>query len=234
MIAILLWKWQAPNGPNFSAMYVNKMHSMLARNLRLPHRTYCITDNEQGIHRDVITIPLPSEFNNTPRCRRRMKQYDASFAGILGRRILSLDLDMVITGDITPLVDRAEPVVLWKVGYAGVYSGSFVLYDAGALDGLYRAYKADPDGYPKRAQPKGCGSDQSMMNLYLAGRKVPHWTERDGFRTWFGDGYAESEHHGMSAARHELTAGARVVVLGSADKGVMDSGAYPFVTEHWQ
>lgn len=209
------------------------MHSMLKRNLQLRHRTYCITDDATGIHRDVICLPMPKEFANTPRCRRRMKQFDATFAGILGRRILSIDLDVVLTGDITSLLDRAEPIVLWKVGYANVYSGSFVLYDSGALDGLYRAYRDDPEGYPRKAQPKGVGSDQAMLNLYLAGRTVPHWTERDGFRTWFGNGYDKLAHHGMGASRPELTEGARVVVLGSADKRVMDEGRYPWVQEHW-
>ena len=48
-------------------------------------------------------------------------------------RMLSLDLDLVITGNITRLVDRAEPVVMLKIGYANTFSGSFVLCDVGAL-----------------------------------------------------------------------------------------------------
>lgn len=210
------------------------MASMLARNLQLEHRVHVITDDPQGIDRDVIVLPLPREFAGTPRCRRRMKAYDKSYAEIIGTRILALDLDMVLTADITPIVDRPEPLVLWRVGYAGVYSGSFQLFDAGALDGLYRAYAADPHGFPRKAQPAGNPSDQAMLNYWLRGRTMPHWTERDGFCTWFGNGYAGSAHHGMSAARPELPKGARVVVLGSADKGVMDEGRYRWVTECWR
>lgn len=234
MISVVLWKWSAPNGPGFTALYVNRMASMLRRHLRIDHRVHLITDDDQGIDRDVICLPLPTEFAGTPRCRRRMKQYDRSYAEMLGRRILSIDLDVVLTDDITPLVDRPEPVVLWKVGYAGVYSGSFVLYDAAALDGLYRAYAADPAGYLKATQPTGVPSDQACLNHYFGGRPVPHWTERDGFVTWFGAGYESREHHGMGPTRSALPAGARVVVLGSADKAVMDRGEHPFVREHWR
>lgn len=229
MIAIVCWKW----GSLFSALYVNRLQSMLSRNLKIEHRIYCLTDDEQGLDRNIIALPLPAEFSNTPRCRRRMKQYDRAFASMLGRRVLSLDLDMVIVGDITPIVDRPEPLVLWKVCYAGVYSGSFVLYEPGALHGAYAAYAADPD-YPRKASPSGVGSDQAMINHYLRGQSVPHWTEADGFRTWFGKGYEKLEHHGMGPSRPELTEGARVVVLGSADKAVMDEERYSWVRECWR
>lgn len=260
MISVVTWKWRSTNGPQFGPEYVNKMAAMLRRNLRMEHRVHVITDDPSGIDRDIICLPLPAEFAGTPRCRRRMKMYDRAYASMLGSRILSIDLDVVIVDDITPLVDRPEPLVMWCVGYAGVLSGSFVLYEPGALHGAYAAYAADPIGYPKRAQPGGTGSDQAMLNLYLResgmgevvvvtaamGKSetprpplnprpfLHELTERDGFRTWFGTGYADREHHGMGPSRPGLTAGARLVVLGSADKGVMDRGEHPFVREHWR
>lgn len=206
------------------------MRAMLARQLHLPHRVYCFTDDTAGIDRDVICLPLPREFANTPRCRRRMAQYSREIDSTLGRRLLSIDLDVVIVDDITPLVDRAEPIVMWKVGYAGVYSGSFVLWDAGALHGAYAAYAADHEGYPAGA------SDQAMLNRWLRESRTPvaTLTERDGLVTWFGNGYASREHHGMGPTRAQLPKGARIVVLGSADKKIMDEGQYSFVADHWR
>lgn len=209
---------------------------MLARNLHLPHRLHCVTDDLDGIDPEVGIVMMPREFENTPRCRRRMQQYSADFDGLFGDRLLSIDLDVVIVGDITPLIDRPEPIVCWRVGYAGVYSGSLVLWSAGALDGAWRAFRADPDGYPKRAQPNGVGSDQAMLNLWARESRTPvsEWTERDGLVTWFGNGYARLERHGMGPNRSALPSGARIVVLGSADKAVMDEGRHPFVVEHWR
>lgn len=232
-LSVLCWKW----GALFSAVYVNRLKLALRKHLALEHQLYCVTDDPAGIDADVVTIPI-TEFQDTPRCRRRLKQFDRDFGRAIGPRILSVDLDVVITGDLTPLVDRPERLVCWKVGYANVFSGSFVLYDYDALDDLYRLYAADPIGFPMLAQRSGTPSDQAMLNYWLQARKhpkhpIPHWTERDGFVTYFGDGYRRYEHLGVGPHRPTLPSGTRIVVLGSADKSVMDEGRYDWVREHW-
>lgn len=211
------------------------MRSMLVRNLRTPFRMFCVTDDPDGIDPEVGIVIMPTQLAATPRCRRRMQQYSADFDWLFGDRLLSIDLDVVLVDDITPLVDRPEPIVCWRVGYAQVYSGSFVLWSAGALDGAWRAYRADPDGYPKRAQPNGVGSDQAMLNYWLATQPpVAVLTEADGLVSYFGAGYERLEHHGVGPNRQELPPGARIVVLGSADKAVLDEGAHPWIVEHWR
>lgn len=209
------------------------MLSMLRRHLRLDFRMHLFTDDTTGIDRDIICLPLPREFADTPRCRRRMAQYNRAIDSTLGRRLLSIDLDIVIVDDITPLVDRPEPVVMWHVGHANVYSGSFVLWDAGALHGAYAAYAADPN-YPTRTERNG--SDQAMVNAWLQESRTPvvALTEADGFVTWYGgERYRKMQHLGMGPERPELPKGARMVVLGSSDKAVMDEGRYPWVRECW-
>lgn len=252
MISAVCWKW----GALFSATYVNRLHAMLARNLHLPFRLHCITDNAAGIDRDIICLPLPTEFAGTPRCRRRMKMYDRSYAEMLGRRILALDLDIVITDDITALVERPEPIVLWRVGYANVFSGSFQLYDAGAMHGAYTAFAADPEHYPARTGERNA-SDQAMLNLWLresraettiivpsAIGKTEHGTKHrpllgvltdaNGIVTYFGAGYEQLEHRGVGPNRPQLPPGTRMVVMGSRDKMVMDNAAFPWVVKHWR
>lgn len=228
-LAVVCWSW----GGKFAPIYVNRLRSMLARNLQLPHKLFCISDTAAGIDRDVSIIPMPREFADTPRCRRRMWQWAKERRDDFGPRMLAIDLDVVIVGDITPLVDRPEPIVCWRVGYANVYSGSFLLADTGALDGAWRAFERNPAGY-LRATGERNGSDQAMLNLYLRGRKVAVWTEADGLVSWFGEGYAAHEHRGMGPNHPQLPKGARIVVLGSADKAVMDQGRYPWVREHWR
>jgi hypothetical protein len=141
---------------------------MLARRLELEHRIVCVTDDAAGLDAAIEAIPIPARHSDSPRCRRRMRQFDREWISTIGDRILAIDLDVVLVGDITPLIDRPDPLVCWRVGYAGVFSGSIVLMDAGVLDPLWRAFDADPDGYPRRAWPGGVGSDQAMLNFYLS------------------------------------------------------------------
>jgi len=229
MLTVVCWRW----GKLFGPEYVNRLRAGLELHLALPHRLVCVTDDPRGLDRRVDAVPLPEGLRDTPRCRRRMRIFSRDFAAGLGARLLSIDLDVVLVGDITPLVDRREPLVCWRVGYAGVYSGSFHLMDAGHLDGLWRAYESDPEGYPRRVSGETVPSDQAMLNAYLRGDDVPHWTEADGFVTYFGRSYERLEYLGVGPRRTVLPAGARVVVLGSADLAELEAGRDPWMREHW-
>lgn len=234
MISVVTWFWRAPNGPAFSVDYVNRLRNMLARNLHTPHELVLVTgEPTDGLDPRVRVVVPPLPLAGDMRCRRRMWQFAKERRHDLGERILAIDLDVVVVDDITELALRQEPVVCWKVGYAGAFSGSFVLFDAGALDGLWLAYAADPLGFPGKCGERNA-SDQAMLNAWLRGRVMPQWTERDGLRTWFGAGYEKFEFLGMGPTLNIPPQGTRVVVMGSADKAVLDEGRFAFVREHWR
>lgn len=229
MLSVVCWRW----GQKFGPQHVNTLRSMLQRHLHIPHKLYCVTAEPEGIDGDVHIVEPPVEFSDTVRCRRRMVQYAEWFSYHVGYRMLALDLDVVLTDDVTPLFDRPEPVVLWKVGYAQVYSGSVQLFDTGFLDGLYQWYQRDPEGLPLRAAPRGTGSDQAMLNYYLACREFypPEWTEADGIYTFFGKGYEKKAHLGVGPLSAVLPDGCRMVVLGSDDLAYL---SLPIFQEHYR
>lgn len=231
-LTVTAWKW----GPMFSALYVNRLRSMLERHLHCEHELVCVTDDARGIDGDVRIVALPETYRKTPRCRRRLQQHSKDFAAQLGARIFALDLDVVIVDDITPLVRRWEPLVCFHVDYANAYAGGCLLMDAGVLDGLWSLYHDDPVRFPKRVGGPTT-SDQAMMNWYL--RRHPHltpatWTERDGIVLYFGTGYERWEHLGVGPRHRDLPPGTRIVLLGGADKPVMDEGRYEWVQAHWR
>lgn len=232
-LRVLTWLW----GSAFSARHVRVLQHALARHLRIPHELVVVGDSDAGLPPEAFYVPMPQAYASTPRCRRRMQGFSRDWLAAVGitGRVLYVDLDVVIVDDITALVDRLESIVGWKVGHAGVFSGSFLLADAGALDGAWQRFAADPDGYPARLQPRGVASDQAMVNDWLAGQPpIPYWTEADGFVTYYGRGYERLEHLGVGPTRPELPAGARLVVLGSADLEVFDQPErYPWVADHW-
>src|SRR5690606_37410399 len=117
MLTISTWKWNGTR--EFTSQHVNTLFRAVADNLTLPHRFVCITDDAAGLDDNITVVPLP-EFNHIkvrpgfPSCYIRLKAFEPEFAKTIGERILTLDLDTVITGDITPLVDRDEDLVLWR------------------------------------------------------------------------------------------------------------------------
>lgn len=235
MITFCAWKWKMSDGRDrFDARHVNVLRAALDRHVRIDHELVCITDDRTGIDGDVRIVPMPTDFDKSPRCRRRMQQYSRDFALKLGTWLVTIDLDVVIVGDLTPIVKRPEPIVGWKVGHAGVYSGSFLMHDAGALDGAWRKFARDPIGYPRQVQAKGVPSDQAMLNAWLATQPpIAEWTEADGFVTYYGKGYERLEHLGVGPSHPHLPTNARIVVLGSADLDVLQPGRFEWVDEHW-
>lgn len=230
MLTIVCWKW----GSRFSARHCNVLRAALERHLQLPHEMVVVTDDPTGIDARVRVVPIPADFANAPRCRRRMQQYSADFARKLGTRVLTLDLDVVVVGDLTAILDRPEPIVGWKVGHAGVYSGSFLLADAGALDGAWQRFRRDPVGYPVQASRDRVPSDQAMINHWLSSQPpIATWTEADGFVTYYGAGYEKLEHLGVGPSHPRLPKGARIVVLGSADLDVLQPGRFDWVDRYW-
>lgn len=231
MLTVVAWKWSSLFGPE----YVNRLRSMLARNLRLPHELVCVTDDPRGIDPEVRIVAMPLEHAHTPRCRRRLWHFASERAADLGERILAIDLDVVILSDITPLIDRPDPVVCWRVGYANVYTGSFVLFNAGALDGLWRAYRDDPDRFPA-ATGELYASETAMLTYWIRRERFPvaEWRERDGLCMWFGGPrHRKLQVLGCGPDRPMPPRWARLVMFGSDDKAVLDKGLHPFVRDHW-
>lgn len=236
MLSVVAWKWGSLFGPE----YVNRLQLALARHVCLPHQLWCVTDDARGIHPSVRTVPLPAGLSNTPRCRRRMRIFDREFSQQFGPRILSMDLDMVIVDDITPLLNRPEPVVGWQVDHANVVSGSFLLMDAGVLYDLWLEYfdavTSGREGeFWSRIQPRGIPSDQAALNAYVnrVGVRVARWTRADGIVTYYGPGYERFEHLGVGPNRPTLPPDTRMVVLGSDDKSILDEGRFDWAREHW-
>jgi hypothetical protein len=230
MITVCLWDW----GKRYGVEHVVTMQSMLRRHLRLPHEVVCITDRPKSIPSDIRTFDvkhtiLPPD----TKCLRRMWLYAGPrpkgrpWPGDLGTRLLQLDLDMVLTDDITPLVDRPEPFVILKGEstrqpyrpHGWAYNATVMLLDAGARRDVYETYAKDPRGVAVAANRDGwdvtTNSDQGIATYLLKDTPPAIWTIDDGIYAYRGiagpDGMKDTglpmgcrivSFHGRSGKRH--------------------------------
>lgn len=182
MLQIVLWKWEQPSGGHsYLSEHVDIMCSMLRRNLQhKPHRIICVTDQDAGIHEcetahlwtDCDTIANATG-RHLPSCYRRLKLYDRETQKDLGidkgDRILGIDLDTLITGDIRSVVETEGMYVGWKLKrHDGVmvFNGSLQMFTAGDLQDIWSDF--DPQRSPKAAYDAGFrGSDQAWLNYKL-------------------------------------------------------------------
>lgn len=190
MLTVGVWKWKSSPGyrSTFGPEAVNTVASMVARHYPHPHRVVCVTDDPKGIDSSIGIVPLWDDLatminphgSHQPSCYRRLKAFSAEAREWFGERFVSLDLDCVITGDLSPLWNRPEEFVIWGSGTdKRVWcNGSMWMMTTGARRQVWDTF--NPKTSPGAAKRAGFfGSDQGWI-AYCLGQKEAMWGLKDG------------------------------------------------------
>jgi hypothetical protein len=171
----------------FEPEHVNVLQRMCARHYPEPHRFICISDSGEGLDPAVEWLPTPLEAQkfaslespegrNFPSCYRRLWVFSEA-AKILGDRILCTDIDAVITGDLTPLMEGPEQFMGWRPfrdwGRKLRFGGGTYRLDTGTRTQVWDQF--DGERAILLARHAGFrGSDQAWISYQLAEHE-PYW-----------------------------------------------------------
>ncbi len=194
MITIVTWLWKTTGWrKDYTAEHVNALEKMIKKNLNIPHVFKCITDMPEGINCETVALwenPKTNTHPTRPNCYRRLKAFSEQIRPILGDRFLSIDLDCVILGDITSIVDRPEDDFIILKGSSSPYNGSMWMMNTGARKQVYDSFH--PINSPtvaaqqKTSTGRGYyGSDQAWISYKIPGEKT--WTQKDGVYQYIYD-----------------------------------------------
>lgn len=236
--SFVCWRWTPQPGYRsaFGPETVNTLYRMTQRHYSSPHRFICVTDSPEGIDPGVEVLPDFGDFSQVPSphgpknpsCYRRLRMFHPDAARWFGNRFVSMDLDAVITGDLRPVVERPEDIVLWgdSVNPTTHYNGSLVLMTAGSRSHVWADF--DPAVSPAIARSQGqFGSDQAWISCALGGGEA-RWTKADGV-------YSFRNHIQPLRSPAALPANARVVMFhGQHDPWGPIARQFPFVQEHYR
>jgi hypothetical protein len=181
-LAIVCWKWKGQTmgkeRPDYGALHVNRLASMVDRWLKMPHEIVCVTDDPEGIDSGIRIVELWPELRQHGRCYVRLKAFARDAAEFLAPRFVSLDLDTVVVGPLDPLFDRPDPFVIWSdPSQITPYCGSQWMLTAGAHAEVYEHFDA-MRAATLRKKNGYLGSDQAWMAYMLP--NAPVWTRPDG------------------------------------------------------
>ena len=197
-VNFILWKWHQDGFfLRYTAAHVNEMARRIRMNFIAPHRIICITDDPAGVT-ECETFPLWDDFshlknasgNHLPSCYRRLKLFDPDTLGAMninaGERVVSIDLDSLIIGDLRPVIFREGTFVGWAVPgtyHRRVFNGSIWMFQAGMHADLWAGF--DPRSSPGECHKRGfLGSDQGWLSYNMA-TKAPGWVpHRDGVMSY--------------------------------------------------
>ncbi len=111
---IICIKWGTLFGPE----YVNRLYSGVRRNINADVRFFCMTEDSDGFHPDIEVLELPIEpflepmnaalaVANRQGAMRKTSLFRQGLIPDLEGPLLGFDLDVVITGDLTPIWEMA-------------------------------------------------------------------------------------------------------------------------------
>jgi hypothetical protein len=179
-LTIVTWLWHGWR-PVYKPEHVYRMREMLSQHLSIPHRFVCVTDRPEilpGV--DTVKLwPAPRGFQGQnagePSCYARLRLHSAEMAEIIGKRILSIDLDAIILDDFADLLTDAPFQILANT--CCPYNGSMWLVEPGAHPECWHGMDRRRVKESKRQRmPDGkrwVGSDQAFMAYMVP--NAPTW-----------------------------------------------------------
>lgn len=236
MKSVVCYQWTGAHlgSRPYSPDHVNLLQRQFARHLPERHRFICVADSVVGFSKDVEVVVTPRaaldvgrhrspEGSRFPSCYRRLWTFSEE-AKLLGDRVMLVDIDMVVTRDVTPLFDMPQEFVGWRPfrdwGAKRRFGGGIYLLTPGTRTRVW----TDFDGAPaiRRARAAGFrGSDQAWISYCLASKEVC-WGQNTGI-------YSIRD---MRGAEHRLPADARLVQFNGPTKPWQST--LPWVREHFR
>lgn len=234
-LTFVTFKWQTPGYRcKFGPQTVNVLHSMLKRCYSGSFELVCVTDDPKGIQPEIRIVPLWTEHSKIPSphghgypsCYRRLKMFSKDAGAMFGPRFVSIDLDVVLTGDVTPLFDHDLDFKMYGDTARGTpYNGSLIQHKSGTRTQLWE--KFDPRFSPQHGIAKRyIGSDQAWIGVCL-GPNEPKFTAKDGVYSYRNE---------IKPKGGRLPKDARIVIWhGHRNPWDIDSQRiYPWVREHYR
>ncbi|QKT04974.1 glycosyltransferase [Ectothiorhodospiraceae bacterium 2226] len=167
-------KW----GDKYPARYVNILHAMVRRHLRLPHRFVCFTDDAEGLdpgieHRPLPPVRLPG---GPERGWRKLGVFAKRLADLEGTALF-LDLDVVLLDSMDALFELApgEFHIIRDWQHRGRITGnsSVFRFEVGAHADVLAAFEHDAAGVRRRFR-----NEQAFLSQALHERgRLRYWPD---------------------------------------------------------
>jgi hypothetical protein len=140
------------HGNKYNEDYVNTLYKMVERNISLPFRFVCLTDNNKNLLDKIETLPLPANLTGWW-CKPYMFNKNLPLKGTT----LYMDLDVVIAGNIDKLFtfnpgkwctirDFTRAMrPKWEK-----YNSSVIRFEHGQLDYVWQQFEKNPQHHMRR------------------------------------------------------------------------------------
>lgn len=164
---IVCLKW----GTKYGTEYVNNLYAACKRNTTLPFNFHCFTEDSIGINKDVIIHPLKVKGIDGWWNKLYLFSKEIDIDG----RVLFIDLDTLITGNIDELLSIKEGFVMIKDFFYPMqnnHGSGLMSFETKQNPEIWNSFIADPKTAVQSLHPHG---DQKWIVQFVD--KVTLWQD---------------------------------------------------------
>lgn len=140
-VNVVCMKW----GDKYDSEYVNKLYSMVKKNITIPYNFICITDDASGIRKEVVIHPIPEikvPSRNDVSPWRKLLMFSSKMGNIKGKTLF-LDLDIVIIENIDCFFsysDNFSIIENWTQKGRGIGNSSVYMFEFGKYEYVLKEF----------------------------------------------------------------------------------------------
>jgi hypothetical protein len=192
------WLWRGNGFWKETARYDGRHVATLASMLRRHggHELICIHDGGFELPRSVEGIHMPTRVRKLPDYLPKLWAWSPELHALIGERFASIDLDVVLLGDVAPLL-AGPGVRMWGQGAARHEPYNTSLFVPGIGFGVWESYSPERLAAARAAAPYWTG-DQSWV-AHVLGPDMPTFGEADGVVRYRGGLHREAPPSGCKA-----------------------------------
>jgi hypothetical protein len=157
------------SGGNYSPVYVEKLRRGFAENLKTKHRFVCLTDRIFASYCTPLVHPWPGWWAKMELFR----------PGFLKGPVLACDLDTVLMGDLSALINHQKPMVMMRDFNYSERANSCLMYWNSDLSFIYKAFLANPTQHMRHYHSLPFLGDQGMIEEQVLEKKIPLYLWQD-------------------------------------------------------
>src|SRR5688572_21530353 len=111
----ICWLWRGrgfwKRVATYGTQHVEVLAAMLDRHGG--HRLTCVHDGSFDLPADVDNIVMPPEVAALADYQPKLWAWSPELHELIGERFASIDLDVVVLGDLAPVLQKQAPIELW-------------------------------------------------------------------------------------------------------------------------
>lgn len=147
--------------------HVRVLQAMLRRNGG--HELVCVSDMDVP---GVRVIPMPAAVAALPSYYPKLWAFSRECQDAVGERFTSIDLDVIVRGDLGEVVDHDSDFRIWDGAALQPYNSSFFTMTPGTHNHVWDSFNVPDAEAASKLYPKWCGDQGWIAHVLGNGERV--------------------------------------------------------------